>query len=77
MNELGWALIEKGVSWNDHFDLSKTLAPSPDKVIKTVATKSPIVPKAKPKKYLSNKSKSKKVTKKKKTTSFTIIPNLL
>ena len=48
MNELG-GLIEKGImKWSLWF-IRKTLAPSPDKVIKAVATKSPIVPKAKPK----------------------------
>lgn len=53
MNELG-GLIEKGImKWSLWF-IRKTLAPSPDKVIKAVATpkaptKPPIVPKAKPK----------------------------
>ncbi len=52
MNELG-GLIEKGImKWSLWF-IRKTLAPSPDKVIKAVATpsgtKPPIVPKATPK----------------------------
>ena len=48
MNELG-GLIEKGImKWSLWF-IRKTLAPSPDKVIKAVATKPPIVSKAKPK----------------------------
>ena len=48
LNELGW-LIEKGImKWSLWF-IRKTLAPSPDKVIKAVATKPPIVSKAKPK----------------------------
>lgn len=47
MNELG-GLIEKGImKWTLWF-VRKTLAPSPDKVIKAVATKPSIVPKAKP-----------------------------
>ena len=48
LNELG-GLIEKGImKWSLWF-IRKTLAPSPDKVIKAVATKPPTVSKAKPK----------------------------
>ena len=48
LNELGGLLDKWVVKWALWL-VRKTLAPSPDKVIKAVATKPPIVPKAKPK----------------------------
>ena len=48
LNELGGLLDKWVVKWALWL-VRKTLAPSPDKVLKAVATKPPIVPKAKPK----------------------------